>query len=34
MGLMRQIDRSQACLNAQDEASLKKVSELFTATKE
>jgi [acyl-carrier-protein] S-malonyltransferase len=34
MGLMRQIDRSQTCLNAQDEASLKKVSELFTATKE
>lgn len=34
MGLMRQIDRSQTCLNAQDEASLKKVSELFTAAKE
>ncbi len=34
MGLMRQIDRSQTCLNAQDEASLKKVSELFTATNE
>ena len=34
MGLMRQIDRSQTCLNAQDEASLKKVSELFIATNE
>jgi [acyl-carrier-protein] S-malonyltransferase len=30
-GLMRQIDRSQTCLNAEDEASLQKVSNLFAA---
>jgi [acyl-carrier-protein] S-malonyltransferase len=34
MGLMRQIDRSQTCLNAQDEASLQKVSDHFTAAKQ
>jgi len=30
-GLMRQIDRSQTCLNAEDEASVQKVSNLFAA---
>ena len=30
-GLMRQIDRSQTCLNAEDEASIQKVSNLFAA---
>jgi [acyl-carrier-protein] S-malonyltransferase len=30
-GLMRQIDRSQTCLNAEDEASVLKVSNLFAA---
>jgi [acyl-carrier-protein] S-malonyltransferase len=30
-GLMRQIDRSQTCMNAGDEASLQKVSNLFAA---
>jgi [acyl-carrier-protein] S-malonyltransferase len=30
-GLMRQIDRSQTCLNAENEASLQKVSNLFAA---
>jgi hypothetical protein len=29
--LMRQIDRSQTCLNAEDEASVQKVSNLFAA---
>jgi len=29
-GLMRQIDRSQTCLNAEDEASVQKVSALFS----
>src|SRR5262249_37306301 len=34
-GLMRQIDRSQTCLNAEDEASVQKVENLFAgATKE
>src|SRR4029077_4514394 len=34
-GLLRQIDRSQTCLNAEDEASVQKVSNLFaTAAKE
>jgi [acyl-carrier-protein] S-malonyltransferase len=30
-GLMRQIDRSQTCLNAENEASMQKVESLFTA---
>jgi [acyl-carrier-protein] S-malonyltransferase len=30
-GLMRQIDRSQTCLNAEDEASVQKVENLFAA---
>ncbi|MGC2697311.1 MAG: ACP S-malonyltransferase [Candidatus Angelobacter sp.] len=30
-GLLRQIDRSQTCVNAEDEASLQKVSNLFAA---
>ncbi|HZI58508.1 MAG TPA: ACP S-malonyltransferase [Verrucomicrobiae bacterium] len=30
-GLMRQIDRTQTCLNAEDEASVQKVSNLFAA---
>ena len=30
-GLLRQIDRSQTCLNAEDEASVQKVSNLFAA---
>ena len=30
-GLMRQIDRSQTCMNAEDEASVQKVSNLFAA---
>ena len=30
-GLMRQIDRSQICLNAEDETSVQKVSNLFAA---
>ena len=30
-GLMRQIDRAQTCLNAEDEASVQKVSNLFAA---
>jgi [acyl-carrier-protein] S-malonyltransferase len=30
-GLMRQIDRSQSCLNAEDEASVQKVENLFAA---
>jgi [acyl-carrier-protein] S-malonyltransferase len=30
-GLMRQIDRAQTCLNAGDEASVQKVSNLFAA---
>ena len=33
-GLMRQIDRSQNCLNAEDEASVQKVGNLFAAAKE
>src|SRR5436309_2598559 len=31
-GLMRQIDRSKKCLNIEDEASLKKILEFFSAT--
>jgi len=30
-GLMRQIDRSQSCLNVEDEASMQKVTNLFAA---
>jgi [acyl-carrier-protein] S-malonyltransferase len=30
-GLMRQIDRSQTCMNVEDEASLRKVTEFFAA---
>jgi [acyl-carrier-protein] S-malonyltransferase len=30
-GLMRQIDRSQTCFNAEDEASVQKVENLFAA---
>jgi len=33
-GLMRQIDRSQTCLNAEDEASLQKVSNHFATVQE